>query len=67
MSRALNDALSTCDRAGRKRCRGDFVLAVRTEDADGGRLGNWVDEEERLRVQKRRSHALQCEACSEEI
>ena len=54
MARVLNDALSTCDRAGRKRRRGDFVLSPRVEDIAGGRLGSGGGDDERLRVQKRR-------------
>lgn len=54
MAHVLNDALSTCDRAGRKRRRGDFVLGSRVEDIAGGRLGSGGGDEERLRVQKRR-------------
>lgn len=54
MSRALNDALSICDRAGRKRRRGDFVLSVRVRDIAGGKLGSGAGDEGRLRVQKRR-------------
>eukprot|EP00752_Nemacystus_decipiens_P006456 g5814.t1 len=53
MAHVLNDALSTCDRAGRKRRRGDFVLSSRVEDIAGGRLGSGGGDEERLRVQKR--------------
>lgn len=54
MSRALNDALSICDRAGRKRRGGDFVLGVRIKDIAGGRLGYGRADDERLRRQKRR-------------
>lgn len=54
MARALNEALSTCDRAGRKRRRGDFVLGVRIEDIGGGRLESLGGDEDRLRIQKRR-------------
>ncbi len=62
MTHVLNDALSTCDRAGRKRRRGDFVLGVRVEDIAGGRLGSGGGDEERLRVQKRRCSAP-CAVC----
>lgn len=54
MAHVLNDALSTCDQAGRKRRRGDLVLGSRVQDIAGGRLGSGVGDEERLRVQKRR-------------
>eukprot|EP00903_Cladosiphon_okamuranus_P008775 g8406.t1 len=53
LAHVLNDALSTCDRAGRKRRRGDFALSSRVEDIAGGRLGSGGGDEERLRVQKR--------------
>lgn len=54
MLHVLNDALSTCDRAGRKRRRSDFTLGVRIEDVAGGRLGSGGGDEDRLTVQKRR-------------
>lgn len=54
LSRALNDALSTCDRAGRKPRRADFILGVRLGDDPDGKLGSWVDDDARLRLQKRR-------------
>lgn len=54
MSRVLHDALSSCDRAGRKRRRGDFTVGMRIHDIAGGRLGSGGGDEERLRVQKRR-------------
>ncbi|CAM9788657.1 unnamed protein product [Laminaria digitata] len=54
MCRALNDALSTCDRFGRKRRRGECVLGVRIEDSTGGRLGSKGGDDARLRTQRRR-------------
>lgn len=66
MSRALNDALSICDRAGRKRRGGDFVLGVRIKDIAGGRLGYGRADEERLRRQKRRCVVI-CDYIVEDI
>ncbi|CAM9331166.1 unnamed protein product [Ectocarpus sp. 12 AP-2014] len=62
MSRVLHDALSTCDRVGRKRRRGDFALGVRVRDIAGGKLGSGAGDEERLRVQRRR-----CMSCGRAI
>lgn len=58
LSRALNEALSTCDRVGRKRRRADLILCMRTWDDPGGKLESWVDEEARLRIQHRRCDPL---------
>lgn len=54
MVRALNEALSICDRDGRRRRRDDFILGMGSEDVAGGRLGSGTSDEARIREQKRR-------------
>lgn len=54
LSRELNAALSTCDRTGRKRASGDLVIGVRLADDPDGKLGSWIDDDTRLKLQKRR-------------
>ncbi|CAM9357987.1 unnamed protein product [Discosporangium mesarthrocarpum] len=59
---ALNRALSTCDRVGRKRLGDDLVLSMTVADVAGRELGNWAEDEEQLKKQRGR-----CMGCGRSI